>query len=394
MNPFRRKKKTPDAKRSNVAFWLYNDDKPGCPIGYTTLDNCPEIVAGCRKIASIIGATTIWLMANSDGGDERIINELSRQIDIDPMPNMTRSTWMEAIVMNLLLYGKGNSVVVPHTFQGLIQSLEPISASRVSFEPVEGSYRKYIVNIDGKPRKPDNLLHFVYNPDKTYMWMGKGVTAALKDIVDLLKLAADTEKAFMSSEYKPSVIVKVDALTDEFAGPAGRRKLIESYIKPDSPGEPWIIPAEQFSVEQIRPLTLSDLAIADTIKIDKRAAAALLDIPAFVLGVGDYNAAEWNYFIQTRIMSLCKSIAQELTKKLIIKPEWYLMFNIWSMLDFDIKTISAVMLAGADRGYICGDEWRDRLHLPPAGLKEFKVLENYIPYDMSGQQKKLVGNED
>jgi hypothetical protein len=29
--------------------------------------------------------------------------------------------------------------------------------------------------------------------------------------------------------------------------------------------------------------------------------------------------------------------------------------------------------------------------MAPAGLKEYKVLENYIPADMSGQQKKLVG---
>ena len=49
-----------------------------------------------------------------------------------------------------------------------------------------------------------------------------------------------------------------------------------------------------------------------------------------------------------------------------------------------------IMLAGADRGYVSGDEWRDKLHLPPAGLKDYKVLENYIPADMSGKQKKLV----
>jgi len=62
-------------------------------------------------------------------------------------------------------------------------------------------------------------------------------------------------------------------------------------------------------------------------------------------------------------------------------------------MDYDIKTVSDVLLSGADRGYICGDEWRTRLNLSPVGLKEYKVLENYIPYDMSGNQKKLVKNE-
>ena len=44
----------------------------------------------------------------------------------------------------------------------------------------------------------------------------------------------------------------------------------------------------------------------------------------------------------------------------------------------------------ADRGYLNGDEVREDAFLEPAGLTEFKVLENYIPIDMIGQQKKLV----
>ena len=56
--------------------------------------------------------------------------------------------------------------------------------------------------------------------------------------------------------------------------------------------------------------------------------------------------------------------------------------------------ISDILLAGADRGYVNGDEWRDRMHMTPAGLKEFKVLENYIPIDMIGNQKKLVKSND
>lgn len=379
--------KRDSTKKDPVAIWL-SDGDICCP-GYTSLDKCPEVVTACRKIASLIGAITIYLMNNTDDGDVRIVNELSRAIDINPMPNMTRSTWMEAIVMTLLLYGKGNAIVVPHTWEGYLQSLEPISASRVSFNPI--GYRDYTVLIDGKERRSDSVLHFVYNPDKTYLWKGQGVQTSLKDIADNLKQAAHTEKAFMKSEYKPSIIVKVDALTDEFSSPEGRQKLIDSYIKPESPGQPWLIPAEQFQVDQVKPLTLSDLAINDTVTIDKKMVAAILGVPAFVLGVGDYNKDEWNVFIQSTIMTLCKSIASELTKKLILSPSWYLQFNVWSLMDYDIKTVSDVLLSGADRGYVCGDEWRDRMHMSPAGLKEFKILENYIPYDMSGNQKKLTG---
>ena len=302
---------------------------------------------------------------------------------------MTRATWMEAIVMNLLLYGNGNSIVVPHTWGGYLQSLEPISASRVSFQP-EG-YRDYKVVIDGKARDPQSVLHFVYNPDKTYLWKGRGVEVSLRDIAHNLKQAAHTEKAFMSSEYKPSIIVKVDALTEEFASPEGRQKLLDSYVEPSETGKPWLIPAEQFEVEQVKPLTLADLAINDQVQLDKRAIAAILGVPAFLLGVGEYKRDEYNAFIQGTIMTIAKSIAAEMTKKLILNPSWYLQFNVWSLIDYDLQSVSSVLLAGSDRGFVNGDEWRTRMHLSPAGLKEYKILENYIPYDMSGNQSKLTG---
>lgn len=377
--------------KSFAAFWLGGGEDLCIP-GYTSLDKNPEIMTACRRIASLLGSATIHLMSNTEDGDVRIVNELSRAIDIEPMPTMTRATWMEAIIMNLLLYGKGNSIVVPHTWGGLLQSLEPISASRVSFLPVAGSYRDYKVMIDGKERDPASVLHFVYNPDPLYMWKGRGVNVSLRDIADNLRQGMRTEKAFMASEYKPSIIVKVDALTDEFASPEGREKLLESYVKPARPGDPWLIPAEQFDVEQVKPLTLADLAISDTMQLNKKAVAAIFGVPPYLLGVGEYKRDEWNSFIQAVIMPLAKAISMELTKKLILNPAWYLTFNVWSLLDYDLQTMSSVLLAGADRGFVNGDEWRERLHLSPVGLKEYKVLENYIPYDMSGNQAKLTPN--
>ena len=375
--------------KSFAAFWLGGGEDLCIP-GYTSLDKNPEIMTACRRIASLLGSATIHLMSNTEDGDVRIVNELSRAIDIEPMPTMTRATWMEAIIMNLLLYGKGNSIVVPHTWGGLLQSLEPISASRVSFLPVAGSYRDYKVTIDGKERDPASVLHFVYNPDPLYMWKGRGVNVSLRDIADNLRQGMRTEKAFMASEYKPSIIVKVDALTDEFASPEGREKLLESYVKPARPGDPWLIPAEQFDVEQVKPLTLADLAISDTMQLNKKAVAAIFGVPPYLLGVGEYKRDEWNSFIQAVIMPLAKAISMELTKKLILNPAWYLTFNVWSLLDYDLQSMSSVLLAGADRGFVNGDEWRDRMHMAPAGLKEYKVLENYLPYDMSGNQKKLI----
>lgn len=389
LDRFRRKEKP--AERRSVVFAPGSFFDEICESGYTPLTRIPEVVACARKIAELIGSATIHLMNNTEDGDERIVNELSRLIDIEPMPNMTRSTWMEGIIMTLLLYGRGNAIVQPHTWEGYFQSLEPIAAERFSFLP--DGYRNYKVLIDGKPKDPANLLHFVYNPDRTYLWKGNGVTVALKDVLDNLVQARATEKAFMSSEYKPSIIVRVDAMVDEFSTPEGRQTIINDYMKPAQKGQPWLIPAEQFDVQQVKPLTLSDLAINESVTLDKRMVAALFGVPAWVVGVGEYKKDEWNMFIQTKIMSMAKAIAAEMTKKLIISPRWYLTFNVWSLMDYDLKSISDVLLAGSDRGFVNGDEWRDRVHMNPAGLKEYRVLENYIPWDMAGMQKKLVQDE-
>lgn len=388
-----RKKVRADPSQSKIAYLLTDTAYDTlCVPGYTTLDKNPEIMAACRKIASLIGSTTLHLMTNTDKGDERIVNELSRKIDIDPMPNMTRQTWMEGIVQTMLIGGRGNAVVVPHTRDGLLDMLEPISANRVIFAPV--GYRDYQVLIDGVPHEPEDVLHFVNNPDPLYPWKGRGPTVVLRDVANNLKQAAATEKGFMESKWKPSIIVKVDALVDEFSSPEGRKKLLESYVSAAEVGEPWLIPAEQFSVEQVKPLSLADLAIKDTVELDKRLVAAVLGVPPFVVGIGSYNKDEWNAFIQSTIMPIAKSIAAELTKKLILSPKWYLRFNIWSLMDYDLKAVSDVLLQGSDRGFVNGDEWRDRVHLPPAGLTEYRVLENYIPGNMSGKQKKLITEEE
>lgn len=394
MSKKKRQMQKPKEKRS-VGYVLGTDFDNLCATEYTSLDKCPDVMTACRVIAELIGSMTIYLMTNTKNGDVRITNGLSRKIDIDPMPNMVRSEWMEAIVMNLLLYGKGNSVVVPHTWEGLLQSLEPIAADRVSFMPDGLSRRDYKVMIDGRPRDPGSVLHFTLNPDKYYLWMGRGIDISLRDLANNLKQASVTEKGFMESKWKPSIIVKVDAMIDEFSSPEGRRKILDDYVRSSSVGEPWLIPGEQFQVEQVRPLSLSDLALKDTVELDKRTVAAIIGVPPFVLGIGDYNQKAWNSFIQNKIRPMCVKIAQEMTKKLIIKDEWYLKFNTLNLLDWDVTTISQVFGTLYDRGIVTGNEVRDRIGLDPKeDLDQLLVLENYIPVDKAADQLKLAQGEE
>ena len=369
------------------------DDEDLACAGYTSLADNPEVFTACRNIAMLISSMPIMLMENGSSGDIRIFNELSRKLDIEPNRYMTRRTWMEAIVMNLLLYGRGNSVVKVTTSRGLLSNLEPISASRVSFNP-NPTGNGYKVYIDGKAYDPNDVLHFVDNPDRFYPWMGKGMTVLLRDIANNLKQATKTEKGFMESKWKPSVIVKVDALIDEFSNKEGRKKLMEEYVESSGAGEPWLIPANQFDVTTVKPLSLADLAISDVVTLDKKTIAAIIGVPAFLLGVGEYNQAAWNAFVSTKVRQIAEEIEQELTKKLILNPKWYVKFNILSLMNWDIKTIADVFGGLSDKGFITGNEVRDKLGMSPMdGLDDLRILENYIPYNMIGNQSKLLQNE-
>lgn len=363
--------------------------------GYTSLDKDPTIVTACQRVAQLVGLVTWHLMQNTENGDKRIVNELSRKIDINPNSFMVRQDFYKAIVMNMLLYGNGNAVVRPHTEDGYLRDLEVIPAGRVTFVPDSVYGYGYKIIIDGITYDPDDLLHFRLNPDKTYPWKGVGINVSIKDVANNLKQAAYTEKAFMASEYKPPLIVNVQAASEAFATKEGRDKLAEDYLSTSAAGQPWILPADEVSVQSVKPLTLQDLAIADTVKLNKEAAAAIVGVPSFLVGVGDFNKAEFNNFVQTTVRSIVEDISQTMTKGLILSPNWYVKGNVMALLDWDLQQLVSVFTAMGDRGWVTGNEARDKINLEPKeGLDELKVLENYIPADMSGDQSKLTGGNN
>ncbi len=376
-------------QRSNKMFGLVQSLDEVIECGFVPLSKEPTIVTACEKIAELVSMVSWHIMANTENGDIRIENELSRKIDIDPNSYLTREKFFKFVVMTMLLYGNGNAVVQVVTEGGYLRDLVPIAASRVTFlDDFNGGYQ---ILIDGIPQDPRDYLHFTLHADQYKPWKGQGIKTTAKTVADNLIQGTATEKAFMKSKWKPSMVVQVDALTEEFASPEGRKKLLDSYVKSSEAGDPWLIPAEQFKVETVRPLSLQDLAISDSMKLNKQAAAAIVGVPAFMVGVGGFNQAEYNNFINTTVKSIVNGIQQELTKKLILSPKWYIKGNVWSLMDWDMGTVATVFNSLADRGFVTGNEVRDKVNLPPKdGLDELRILENYIPTDMSGLQKKLV----
>lgn len=380
------------AKKTSFA-WLCSQDAYDllATQGYSNLANNPEICAGVDTIARLVGSMTIHLMENTDAGDIRIHNQLSRKIDIEPNDYMTRSNFIHWIVKVLFLGGNGNAVVWPETHGGILYQLHPVPPATVSFGPDGWGYK---VRIGGEEYDPAQLLHFVLNPDENQPWRGIGYRFALADVAHNLKQAAATEKGFMESKWKPSVIIKVDGLTDEFSKKSGRRRLLDEYIDTNQAGEPWLIPAEQFEVNQVKPLSLADLAIADVIQLDKRTVASILGIPPFVLGVGEFKRDAWNNFINSKLMPIAQMIQQVLTRGLLYKKEWYFRFNPRSLYNYDLKDLASIADDQYVRGIMDGNEVRDWIGMPPReGLDELIILENYIPRGMIGEQSKLNGGE-
>ena len=159
----------------------------------------------------------------------------------------------------------------------------------------------------------------------------------------------------MESKWKPSVIVRVDALAEEFSGMAGRSRFLKEYIEAQEAGQPSVIPSELLDIQQIKPLSLNDLAITDAVTIDKKTVAGIIGVPPYVVGAGDFNPDEHRNFIDTYIMPKAQIIEQELTRKLLWSPDLYFKLNSRTLYGYNIKDLSTVGQELYVRGIMSGN---------------------------------------
>lgn len=392
-----KKKRSPqsrDAPEKRSESWLcsvgaYNVLTAG---GYTKLTDCPEVRMCVHIYADLISAMTLHLMQNTETGDIRVRNELARKLDVEPHPLMTRKQWMYNLVWTLMTAGDGNQITYPkYDANGYLVSLNPLKPSGVTFSSADDGY---LVKYGDTVLKPDEVLHFAINPNPETPWIGTGFKAALRDVVKGIRQAGATKQKLLESPA-PSIIVKVDGLTEEFASADGRKALRKQYIDSSENGEPWFIPSEAFAVETVKPLTINDLAIKDNVELDKRTVAGIFGVPPFLVGVGTFNAEEYNNFIGSRVMAMAKVIEQELTRKLLYAPDLYWRFNPRSLYTYSLPDIITAGQSMVDRAAMTRNEWRDWIGMGPrSDMEEIVLLENYLPIDRLGDQKKLNGGEN
>lgn len=370
-----------------LGVWL-NDC--GClPSGYHRLLDSPEISTCINRIAAIVSSAPVYLMRNTKKGDERVRGRLARLVDIDPWPGYaTRQTWISWIVTTLLSDGDGNAFVLPTFEHGEIAALIPMPGAVI--QETMNAAQPYRVEWRGRIYAPDELLHFRIFADPDCPWRGRGFRTSAKRLAASLAQSADMKDRVSGPDYKPPMIVSVNADSD-LSDRETREQFRKEFLEDDEAGKPWIIPAELLHVEQVKPMTLNDLAIADTVELDKRTAAAIYGVPPWMLGVGAYNQQEFDSFVQTVLVYLCECIEQTLTLSLLISDDLYYKFSRRALYAYDLTRLITIDLAMSDRGYLTGDEVREDAMRSPAGLDEFRPLENYIPYDMAGLQSKLTG---
>lgn len=391
---FNRSKRRTRADTNYKAYWL-SDREDLVPIGYTRISENEEVRQCANKIADLVSSMTIMLMQNGEKGDVRIKNDLSRAIDIEPSNIMIRKTFIHRIVVDMLL--TGNAVVVPEYRQRQLINQTILKANYLSFiEDGEG----YKIRSNDVEFDHDEVFHFPLIPDDDYPFKGVGYTQQIKNTVENLVQAQYTKTSFLRSKWKPPLIISVNADESFLQDPEKRRKLLGSYRDDTEQGEPWIIPAGEIDVKTVQPLTLNDLAIQDSITLDKRSIAAAFDMPAFMVGVGDFNKAAYNNFISTRIMSIAMIIQQEYTRKLIHRDDQYFKLNPRSLMQYDLPELTTHVKEMTTGGMLTRNEGRAQFDYSPAdaeGMDGFAILENYIPIDKIEDQKKLTqggGAED
>lgn len=379
-------KRSKTSQQSSVGVTYLSLDSPGilAGSGYHRLMDAPEVASAVWLIADLISSMPIHLMENRKNGDVRIHDALARKIDVDPWSLGTRQTWVHWIVETELT--DGEAVVIPVTSGMTISDLIP--APDATFHRHLGD-TGYTVYYNGHQFDAGNVLHFRLRPDPLQPWRGIGPQLQLQNVVNSIIQTAETKTAYMSSEYKPPIVISVNS--DSPLSDAKKRKaFVDAYLKRNNKDEPWILPADLMTVSQVKPLSLTDLAIKDGVELDRKTVASIFGIPGFLLGVGAFNKDEYNTFISRTILPICRGIEQELTKKLLFSENRYFRFNARSLYSYSLQELSQIALNNRNAGLMTGNEGRNWLDLPPMdGLDELVMLENFVPADRLGDQKKL-----
>lgn len=386
-------------KRSQKVGYYNTSGNDGWVImaGYMPMDKSPDVQICVNKIADIVSSMSIALMQNVDNGDIQINNGLSRVVDIAPNRHQSRKTFIQTIIREAFLKGDGNAVVVPY-FQyaegvPYIRELNILDMSQVTFYETPDSYQ---IRYKNTTYSPEEVLHFVFNPSRDNHLIGEGFAPILKEVLENVAQGSATKNSFFK-EPKPSLLVGVNSDSEVLLDKDGIDKVRNSYTASMENGKPWVVPAEEITVHQIKPLSLKDLAINESLEVERTTIASAFGVPPFMVGVGKFNRDEFNNFISTSIQNVAEVIQQELTKKLLYSDQMYFKFKNRSLLQYNLAELTAFAKDTKALGILNGNEARKLFDYSPVDLEamnDYTTLENYIKVQDLEKQKKLMQEQE
>ena len=392
------KKRTMSKTSENfLTAWLGSDEFDDfCQTNnYIKFDTYPDVKTCIKIYADLISSMTIHLMENTEYGDKRIHNALSRFLDIEPYKYTTRKTLIYKTVEELML--TGNSILLPVYRHGedtnYLEQLVPTSQSDVMYNKLEDG--GYDIKHGNKIYRHDEIIHFVNNPNFAQPWYGESYKVYINDILLNLQQGQKIKSDYYTKHFKPKIVFLFNADADVSSSKEKRDELYEKWID-TKPGQPYILPGALVDFKHFPAMSLADIALDSNTKIDKLAVANIFGVPGFMVGIGDFNKEEYNNFINTRINPIVKEMQQEMTQKLIISPNMYIKFNIDSLKVFDTDTRNQFLLSGKSLGIFSANEIRIETGYEPIDkpeMNEYSMLENYIPINKIGEQNKLTGGD-
>jgi phage portal protein BeeE len=359
-----------------------------------------DTVYSCiNYVATIVASISIKQYEyNETGGKKSIYDGLTRILNDLPNDTQTRYTFMHDLVSRILIDGEAYAIMVPQKIT--VQGEKKIGIGQIILvDGVNSLNGKYFAN--GQSIDPKDLMIF------TNSSISVTLSALLKEVIKNLSLGDETKSVFYSGAYMPNLLFKVNSDSDLWdtekseVDESGRpivtetrvEKIINRFFKPKK-GNPIVIPDGKFEMEQIKPLSMKDIALNESIQLDKKRVASIIGVPGYVVGEGVFTEVEFTHFVSTKIAPLCIMIEKELTRKILFSNTRAFSFNVNSLLRGKPSERLAIYQTMGTLGAITSNEVRESEGFDwLEGGDEIIIIGGGVAETLSNINKKSEGGD-
>ena len=332
---------------------------------YTPLLKNDAVYSCINYIAKLVASLSIKQYEYMEtGGKVSIYDGITRKLNDTPNEKQTRYAFIYELVSTILADGVAYAIMIPQTVT--VEGEKKLGIGEIILvDGVGFDGENYIV--DNQIIEPKDIM--VFESSTIDVTMG----SLLKSILNNLKLADETKSVFYGGAYMPNLIFKMNSESDIWSEEERTfndegapiitqpivQKIIDRFFKPKK-GDPMLIPDQLFDVEQVKPLSLKDIAINESVQLDKKRISSIFGVSAYVVGEGTFNKDEFQHDVITTITPLCVMIEKEITRKILKSPMRAFSFNVDSLLRGNVAERTALYTSLTNASAIKTNEIRER----------------------------------